>query len=146
MNNDYPSRKVDVLYGIYNIIHAVEKFIDEAKTTYDVCADSTIPSYISALGSKQFKIRDILISLMVGNYLSIGAIICLTLFIAISVQVLRNFYQNTRGWEREICFGSLALAGMLGVFGLSWYRGKQNERKQKKTIRDQEEEINQLTV
>jgi hypothetical protein len=46
-----------------------------------------------------------------------------------------------------VCFGSLALlAGMLGVFGLSWYRGKQNERKQKKTTRDQEEEINQLTA
>jgi hypothetical protein len=46
MNNDYPSKNVDVLYGIDNITHAIEKFIDEAKTTYDVCADSTIPSFI----------------------------------------------------------------------------------------------------
>jgi hypothetical protein len=46
-----------------------------------------------------------------------------------------------------ICFASLAfLAGMLGVFGLSWYRGKHNDRKQKKTVTDQEEEINQLTA
>jgi len=46
-----------------------------------------------------------------------------------------------------VCLGSLALlAGLLGVFGLSWYRGKHNERKQKKSIRDQEEEINQLAT
>ena len=32
-----------------------------------------------------------------------------------------------------ICFASLALlAGMLGIFGLSWYRGKQKETREKK--------------
>lgn len=46
MNNDYPSKNVDVLYGIDNITYAIEKFIDESKTTYGVCADSTIPSFI----------------------------------------------------------------------------------------------------
>ena len=50
MNNNYPSRNVDVLYGIDNITYAIEKFIDEAKTTYDVCADSTIPSFIVKKG------------------------------------------------------------------------------------------------
>jgi hypothetical protein len=46
-----------------------------------------------------------------------------------------------------VCYGSLALlAGLLGVFGISWYRGKQNERKQRKTIREKEEQINELTA
>jgi len=31
-----------------------------------------------------------------------------------------------------LCYGSLALlAGLLGMFGLSWYRGKQNGSKPK---------------
>jgi hypothetical protein len=46
MNNDFPFRNVDVLYGIDNIINAIEKFIDDSKTKYDVCADSSIPSFI----------------------------------------------------------------------------------------------------
>jgi two-component system, OmpR family, sensor histidine kinase VicK len=50
MNNDYPSRSVDVLYGIDNITDAIEKFINETKTKYDVCADSTIPSFIVKKG------------------------------------------------------------------------------------------------
>jgi len=38
-----------------------------------------------------------------------------------------------------VCFSSLGLlAGILGVFGLSWYRGKENERKQKKTMPEKE--------
>ena len=46
-----------------------------------------------------------------------------------------------------VCYGSLALlAGLLGVFGISWYRGKQNERKQRKTIMEKEEQINELTA
>jgi hypothetical protein len=46
-----------------------------------------------------------------------------------------------------VCFGSLALlVGILGVFGLSLCRGKQNEMKQKKMNRDQEEERRQLTA
>lgn len=55
MNNDHPSINVDVLYGIDNIINAIEKFIDESKTTYDVCADSSIPSFIVTKGiTKKF--------------------------------------------------------------------------------------------
>jgi hypothetical protein len=47
----------------------------------------------------------------------------------------------------DVCFSSLALlAGMLGVFGWSWYRGKQNGRKQKKAIREKEDYINELTA
>jgi hypothetical protein len=47
----------------------------------------------------------------------------------------------------EICFGSLALlAGMLGLFGLSWYKGKKNGRKQKKMMRENEQPINELTT
>ena len=34
MNNDHPSSNVDVLYGIDNIIDAIEKFIDETKSNY----------------------------------------------------------------------------------------------------------------
>jgi len=45
MNNDHHSRN-DVLVGIDNIVDAIEKFIDESKTAYDVCADSSIPSFI----------------------------------------------------------------------------------------------------
>jgi hypothetical protein len=34
-----------------------------------------------------------------------------------------------------ICFASLALlAGMLGIFGLSWYRGKQKEQEKRNLI------------
>jgi hypothetical protein len=45
-----------------------------------------------------------------------------------------------------VCFGSLALlAGLLSVFGLSWYRGKQNGRKQKKMTHYQED-ASELTV
>ena len=45
-----------------------------------------------------------------------------------------------------VCFSSLViLAGLLGVFGISWYRGKQNEQKQRKTIREKEEQVNELT-
>jgi hypothetical protein len=45
-----------------------------------------------------------------------------------------------------VCFGSLALlAGLLSVFGLSWYRGKRNEKKQKK-MTDSQEEASELTV
>jgi hypothetical protein len=44
------------------------------------------------------------------------------------------------------CLGSLALfAGSLSVFGLSWYRGKQKTRKQKKMTHYQEE-AGELTV
>jgi hypothetical protein len=46
-----------------------------------------------------------------------------------------------------ICFSSLALlAGTLGLFGLSWYRTKQNKRKQKKIVREEEQQINELTA
>ena len=46
-----------------------------------------------------------------------------------------------------VCFSSLALlAGILGVFGISWYRGKQNEKKQKKMILEKEENTNELTA
>jgi hypothetical protein len=46
MNNGHHFRSADVLVGIENIVEALEKFIDESKTTYDVCADSSIPSFI----------------------------------------------------------------------------------------------------
>jgi hypothetical protein len=43
-----------------------------------------------------------------------------------------------------ICFSSLALlGGTLGLFGLSWYRTKQ---KQKKIVREEEQQINELTA
>ncbi|MFZ0510188.1 MAG: hypothetical protein WAM14_01165 [Candidatus Nitrosopolaris sp.] len=46
-----------------------------------------------------------------------------------------------------VCFGSLTLlAGMLGVFGLSWYKGKRNERKQKKFNQYQEQPTSELTA
>lgn len=46
-----------------------------------------------------------------------------------------------------LCFSSLALlGGMLGVFGLSWYRGRRNEKKQRKTSLEKEEHTNELTV
>jgi hypothetical protein len=35
-----------------------------------------------------------------------------------------------------LCFASLALlAGMLGIFGLSWYKGKQNGKKRMKILK-----------
>jgi two-component system, OmpR family, sensor histidine kinase VicK len=46
MNNGHHFRSADVLVGIDNIVDAIEKFIDESNTTYDVCADSSIPSFI----------------------------------------------------------------------------------------------------
>jgi hypothetical protein len=46
MDYDDHSRSVDMLVGIDSIVDAIEKFIDESKTTYDVCADSSIPSFI----------------------------------------------------------------------------------------------------
>jgi hypothetical protein len=46
MNNGHHFRSADVIVGIDNIVDAIEKFIDESKTTYDVCADSSIPSFI----------------------------------------------------------------------------------------------------
>ncbi len=46
-----------------------------------------------------------------------------------------------------VCFGSLALlAGVVGVFGLSWYTGKWNERKRKKLNQNQERQTNELTT
>jgi hypothetical protein len=46
-----------------------------------------------------------------------------------------------------ICFSSLALlAGILGVFGLSWYKGKQNDRKRNKAVREKEEHFSELTA
>jgi hypothetical protein len=47
-----------------------------------------------------------------------------------------------------ICFSSLALlGGTLGLFGVSWYRTKQNKRKQKKIVKEEEEQqINELTA
>lgn len=45
-----------------------------------------------------------------------------------------------------VCFASLALlGGMLGLFGLSWFKRKRNGGKQKQTNK-QEEEVSQLTV
>jgi len=45
-----------------------------------------------------------------------------------------------------LCFASLALlAGMLGIFGLSWYKGKQNGRKPKQT-NENPEEIGKVTA
>jgi hypothetical protein len=38
MNNGHHFRSADVLVGIDNIVDAIGKFIDESKTTYDVCA------------------------------------------------------------------------------------------------------------
>lgn len=35
-----------VLIGIENITHAIEEFINRANTRYDVCADSSVPSFI----------------------------------------------------------------------------------------------------
>ena len=46
-----------------------------------------------------------------------------------------------------VCLGSLALlAGVVGVFGLSWYKGKSNERKRKKLNQYQETQSNELTA
>jgi hypothetical protein len=46
-----------------------------------------------------------------------------------------------------VCFGSLALlAGVVGVFGLSWYTGKWNERKRKKLNQYQETQTSELTA
>jgi hypothetical protein len=48
-----------------------------------------------------------------------------------------------------VCFPGLALlAGVLSVFGVSWYREKQNERKKQKKMKyyQQEEEVKQLTT
>jgi len=46
-----------------------------------------------------------------------------------------------------LCFGSLAaLAGLLGLFGICWYRGRQNDMKRKKTIPEKEEHTNELTI
>jgi hypothetical protein len=47
-----------------------------------------------------------------------------------------------------VCFTSLALlAAVLSLFGLSLYRGKQNEKKKKKNKYYQEEQkVNELTV
>jgi hypothetical protein len=45
-----------------------------------------------------------------------------------------------------LCLGSLALlVGMLGFFGLSWYKGRQNGRKQKQT-NEHSEEIREVTA
>jgi hypothetical protein len=38
------------------------------------------------------------------------------------------------------------MAGVLGVFGLSWYRGRGNEKKQKRTTLEKEEQTNELTA
>ena len=46
-----------------------------------------------------------------------------------------------------VCLGSLALlAGVVGVFGLSWYKGKLNELKRKKLNQYQETHTNELTA
>ena len=46
-----------------------------------------------------------------------------------------------------LCFGSLALlAEMFGVFGLSWYKGKRDERKRKKFNQYQEKQASGLTA
>jgi len=39
-----------MLVGIDSIVDAIEKFIDESKTSYDVCVDSSIPSFIVKYG------------------------------------------------------------------------------------------------
>jgi hypothetical protein len=46
-----------------------------------------------------------------------------------------------------VCLGSLVLfAGIVGVFGLSRYKGKSNERKRKKLNQYQETQTNELTA
>ena len=49
-----------------------------------------------------------------------------------------------------VCLASLALlAGVLSIFGVSWYREKQNERKKQKKMKyyqQQGEEAKQLTA
>jgi hypothetical protein len=46
-----------------------------------------------------------------------------------------------------VCFTSLALlAAVLSLFGLSLYRGKQNEKKKKNKYYQEEEKVNELTV
>jgi hypothetical protein len=47
----------------------------------------------------------------------------------------------------EVCLSSLALlAGVVGVFGLSWYKGKWNERKRKKLNQHEETQTSELTT
>lgn len=51
------------------------------------------------------------------------------------------------GNKMVVCLGSLAiLAGVIGVFGLSWYKGKSNERKRKKLNQYQETKTSELTA
>ena len=46
-----------------------------------------------------------------------------------------------------MCFTSLALlAAVLSLFGLSLYRGKQNEKKKKNKYHQEEQKVNELTV
>ncbi len=46
-----------------------------------------------------------------------------------------------------VCLGSVALlAGVIGLFGLSWYKGKWNERKLKKLNQYQETQTSELTA
>ena len=46
-----------------------------------------------------------------------------------------------------VCFTGLALlAAVLSLFGLSLYRGKQNEKKKNKYYQEEEEKVNELTV
>jgi hypothetical protein len=46
-----------------------------------------------------------------------------------------------------VCLGSLALlVGVVGVFGLSWYKGKSNERKRKKLNQYQETQTSEVTA
>jgi hypothetical protein len=49
MSSD-PHKGMAVVYGIKNIICAIEEFINKANTRYDVCADSSIPSFIIKKG------------------------------------------------------------------------------------------------
>jgi hypothetical protein len=46
-----------------------------------------------------------------------------------------------------VCLGSLALlAGVVGVFGLSWYKRKSNERKRKNLDQYQATQTKELTA